>query len=132
LDATGAIVQSITVGNNPQRPVFDGINIWVPNAGSDSVTVVRVKDSGGNPLSTAFVLATLTGNGLNGPETIAFDGERMLVTNPDGDSVSLFKAADFSPLGSISTGAGNLPFGACSDGLYFWVTYTGTPRMARF
>jgi hypothetical protein len=124
LDASGNIIQSIPVGTNPRRPVFDGINIWVPNSLGDSVTVVRA--------STGVVLATLTGNGLNGPETIAFDGERMLVTNNNGDSVSLFKAADLSPLGFILTGADTAPTGACSDGMNFWVTFLGTDRLARF
>jgi hypothetical protein len=132
LDASGNVVQSITVGVNPKRPVFDGINIWVPNNASNSVTMVRVKDSQGNPLATLFVLATLTGNGLNVPEAIAFDGERMLVTNFNGNSVSLFKAADLSPLGSISTGANTAPQGACSDGMNFWVTLSGTDKLARF
>jgi hypothetical protein len=70
LNADGSIAQTITVGDNPQYPVFDGTNIWVPNGGTNSVTVVRVKDAGGNPLTTAFVLATLTGNGLNGPSPL--------------------------------------------------------------
>jgi hypothetical protein len=132
LDPSGNVVQSIPVGTGPAHPVFDGINIWVPNNSGSSVTVVRVKDTQGNPLASAFVLATLTGNGLNGPEAIAFDGERMLVTNFSGNSVSLFKAADLSPLGSISTGAGSRPSGACSDGMNFWVTLNGTDRLARF
>lgn len=132
LDASGNIVQSIPVGSDPDYPVFDGINIWVPNNSDNSVTVVRVKDSQGNSLTTAFVLATLTGNGLSVPHAIAFDGERMLVTNPNANSVSLFKAADLSPLGSISTGAGTLPTGACSDGMNFWVTLKGTDKLARF
>jgi hypothetical protein len=133
LDASGNIVKSIPLGGagaNPERPVFDGINIWVPN-NSGSVTVVRVKDSQGNALATPFVLATLTGNGLSGPRAIAFDGERMLVTN-FSNRVSLFKAADLSPLGFISTGANTAPTGACSDGLNFWVTFSGTNRLARF
>ena len=68
------------------------------------MSVVRVKDAAGNPLATAFVLATLTGNGLNGPYTTAFDGERILVTNINGDSISLWKAADLTPLGTFATG----------------------------
>jgi hypothetical protein len=132
LDASGNVLQSIPVGTNPKHPVFDGINIWVPNSLSNSVTVVRVKDTQGNALATPFVLATLTGNGLNSPETIAFDGERMLVTNRNSDSVSLFKAADLTPLGSISTGANTSPTGACSDGMNFWVTLQDTDRLARF
>lgn len=70
------------------------------------------------------MLATLTGNGLNGPLTAAFDGQRILVTNIKSDSVSLFRAADFAPIGRFSTGTGSKPVGACSDGLNFWVTLT--------
>ena len=123
LDSNGAIIQTVDVGSEPQNPVFDGTNIWVPNFSSNTVTVVRA--------STAAVLATLTGNGSVSPFTAAFDGERILVTNNGGNSVSLWKAADLSPLGSIGTGTGTFPFGACSDGLNFWITL-GTGKLARF
>jgi hypothetical protein len=132
LNVNGSIAQTINVGFGPEFPVFDGTNIWVPNGRSDSVTVVRVKDSVGNPLTTAFVLATLTGNGLNDPVTAAFDGERILITNDVGNSVSLWKAADLTPLGAYSTGSGTDPFGACSDGLNFWITLRFTDKLARF
>jgi hypothetical protein len=134
LQAGAMIVQTINVGSFPQYPVFDGTNIWVPNFASDSVIVVRVKDAGGNALATAFVLATLTGNGLNEPITVAFDGERILVTNNNistaAGSVSLWKAADLTPLGSFPTGNFTTPVGACSDGLNFWITLNG--NLARF
>jgi outer membrane protein assembly factor BamB len=134
LDSNGNILQTINVGNSPQHTVFDGMNIWVSNFLGNSITVVRVKDSNGNALASAFVLTTLTGNGLSGPKTAAFDGERILVTNFNGDSISLYKAADLSPLGSISTGSSGTqePFGACSDGMNFWVTYRVTDKLARF
>jgi hypothetical protein len=132
LNSVGVITATVVVGDTPALPIFDGINIWVPNYFSDSVTVVRVKDTQGNSISQPFVLATLTGNGLDGPLAAAFDGERILVTNRDGNSVSLWKAADFTPLGSISTGANSNPRAACSDGLNFWVTLGGTDRLARF
>jgi hypothetical protein len=132
LNSDGSIAQTITVGSSPQYPVFDGTNLWVPNFGSNSVTVVRVKDAVGNPLATAFVLATLTGNGLNSSGIAAFDGERILVTNLFGNSVSLWKAADLTPLGSFPTGTGTEPFGACSDGLNFWITLLNADKLARF
>jgi hypothetical protein len=132
LNADGSIAQTINVGSGPVFPVFDGTNIWVPNYGSSSATVVRVKDAQGNPLASALVLATLTGNGLNGPETFAFDGERVLVTNATGHSVSLWKAADLAPLGSFSTGVGTTPVCTCSDGLNFWLTLPTTNKLARF
>jgi len=127
LDSSGNVLGSIPVGNAPAHPAFDGTNIWVPNGNSASVSVVRATGS-----LFGTVLATLTGNGLNSPTQIAFDGERMLVTNQSGNSVSLWKASDLTPIGTFSTGAATAPFGACSDGLNFWVTLGATNKIARF
>jgi hypothetical protein len=122
LDSNGAIIQTVPVGIQPGFPVFDGTNIWVPSFGSNSVTVVRA--------STGVIIATLAGNGLSGASGAAFDGERVLVTS-SGNRVSLWKATDLSPLGFVSTGAGSTPLGACSDGLNFWVTFSGSNKLAR-
>ncbi len=111
------------MGNGPFLPVFDGTNIWVPNSSSNTVTVVRA--------STGAVLASLTGNGMSQPNTAAFDGEIILVAN-GGNSVSMWKATDLSPVGSLGTDPGTFPVGACSDGLNFWVTFQGTNKLARF
>jgi hypothetical protein len=124
LDSGGAVIQTTSVGSNPRYPVFDGTNIWVPNNSSNSVTVVRA--------STGAVLATLIGNGLSGPTAAAFDGERVLITNQIGNSVSLWMAADLSPLGVVSTAPGTGLFGACSDGLNFWVAMQFTDQIGRF
>ena len=124
LDGAGAILQTVTLGAGTMFPTFDGSNIWAPQPGSNSVSVVRD--------STGAVLATLTGNGLNGPRAAAFDGQRILVTNNSGDSVSLWKAADFTPLGSFLTGAATFPEAICSDGVNFWVGLTNPGRLARF
>jgi hypothetical protein len=126
LNASGAVIATVTVGDFPLSPLYDGVNIWVPNVGSssNSVSVVRPADG--------VVLATLTGNGLNSPGYAAFDGQRILVTNLIGDNVTLWRASDFAPLGSFATGAGNDPYGACSDGLHFWVTLRGPNKLARF
>jgi hypothetical protein len=78
------------------------------------------------------VLQTLTGNGLSVPVQAAFDGQRVLVTNQNGNSVSLWKAADLTTLGSFSMGASTFPFGACSDGVNFWITLQLTNAVARF
>jgi hypothetical protein len=131
LNSDGSIAQTMNVGDVPYYLVFDGTNIWVPHIASDSLTGVRVKDAVGNPLASAFVLTTLTGNGLNSPQTAAFDGECILVTN-GADSVSLWKAADLTPLGSFSTGTGTGPQGACSDGLNFWITLANPNKLVRF
>ena len=124
LNVVGVILQTINVGLGPYYPIYDGTNIWVPNFLTNSVSVVRA--------STGAVLATLTGNGLDSPVAAAFDGERVLVTNNGEDSVSLWKAADLTPLGSFPTGTNSGPVGACSDGLDFWIVLQGTHRLARF
>jgi hypothetical protein len=123
LDANAAVLQTVTVGSGPKFPIYDGTNIWVPNIFDSTVTAVRV--------SNGAVLATLTGNGLSFPNAAAFDGQRVLVTN-EGDNVSLWKAADLTPLGSAFTGASTVPTGACSDGVSFWITLSGPARLARF
>ncbi len=128
LDSAGAVLQTVTVGVNPVFPVFDGTNIWVPNIGSSSISVVRA--------SSGAVIQTLSGNGVITPETVAFDGQRVLVTNFLPDTVSLWKAADLTPLGSFSvsttTNLDFRPYGACSDGANFWITLFARNQMLRF
>jgi hypothetical protein len=123
LDSAGAVLQTVTPGASPSVPVFDGTSIWVPNSGSNSVSVIRA--------SSGAVLQTLTGNGLDVPEAAAFDGQRVLVTNSAG-SVSLWKAADLTSIGTFSTGPVSGPFGACSDGVNFWVSLANLNKLARF
>ena len=118
------VLQTVTVGSEPLFPAFDGANIWVPNNGAGSVTVVRA--------SSGAILATLTGNGLSQPANAAFDGRRVLVTSPQTNTISLFKAADLAPLGSIAFGSATSPVGVCSDGVNFWVSLTVKGLLARF
>jgi hypothetical protein len=124
IGSIGNILQTVTVQATPFQSVFDGTNIWVPNSGSDSVTVVRA--------SNGTVLQTLTGNGLSFPRVAAFDGERILVTNPGNTTVSLFKATDLTPIAVVPTGASTSPLSACSDGINFWITLNGVGNLARF
>ena len=125
LDPAGAILQTVTVGAGPRFPRYDGANIWVPNSADGSVTVVRA--------STGAVLATLTGNGLDSPMAVAFDGERILVTNFSGSGkLSLWKAADLSPIGFAPAPSVSFPFGACSDGVNFWISLFDYGAVARF
>lgn len=134
LDPTGAILLSVDVDALPQFPAFDGSNIWVPSFFNHTVKVVRVKDPQGNSVVTPVILATLSGNGLNEPVSAAFDGQRILVTNFGGDSVSLWKASDLTALGTFSTttGGSTVPWGACSDGLNFWIALSASGQLARF
>jgi sugar lactone lactonase YvrE len=125
LSGTGGVLQTVTVGSNPAFPIFDASNIWVPNSAEDSVSVVRA--------SNGAVLATLTGNGLSNPIQAAFDGQRVLLTNFSSDgSVSVWKAADLTPLGTFPMPAGSVPIGACSDGVNFWISLNFSRKLARF
>ena len=130
VDLNGNPLLSLPTGMAPQIPTYDGVNIWVPNLSSNSITVIRVRDTQGNPLAAPFVLATLTGNGLDSPREAAFDGQRIMVTNLSGDSVSLWKAADLTPLGSFTGAPG--ANGVCSDGINFWITLNTDSSLVRF
>ena len=126
LDSSGNILLSVPVNTAPQHPAFDGTNIWVPSI-LNSVNVVRATGA-----LAGTVLATLTGNGLDGCQQAAFDGERILITNGFGNSVSWWRASDLTPIGTFSTGPDTDPIGVCSDGVNFWITL-GTPaKLARF
>jgi DNA-binding beta-propeller fold protein YncE len=127
LSPAGAILQTVTVGTHPLLPVFDGANIWVPNGGDNSISVVQA--SSGNVVAT---IAADASNNLSQPTMATFDGERILVTNFIGDSVSVFKAADLSFIANVSTGGSTSPEGACSDGINFWVSLDGAASLLRF
>jgi hypothetical protein len=122
LDGAGNVLQTVDVGSGPQNAVFDGANIWVPNERDSSISVVQA--------STGNVVATITDN-VSNPFSASFDGEHILVTNAGDGSVSFFKAADLSFIANVATGAVNKTFGACSDGINFWVTL-GTGYLLRF
>jgi hypothetical protein len=47
-------------------------------------------------------------------------------------TVSLWKAADLAPLGSFTISPGSVPFGACSDGVNFWITQPSAGKLVRF
>ena len=126
--ANGAIMETLAMGiiaSTVVIPAFDGANIWVPI------------ESGLNVISTstpARLLATLTGNGLNGTNrAAAFDGERIMVTNSSGTpGVSLWKASSLTPLGNLFFGVVSLPNGVCSDGLHFWISDSNFDDLLRY
>ena len=128
LNGDGSVALSVPVGIDPWYPAFDGNNIWVPNIASDSLTVVRASD--GAVLKT-FSSANGNQNGLSSPRQAAFDGQRILVTNTGG-GVSLFKAADLSPIGFFATSGVGQAYGACTDGVHFWITFQSAAKLGRF
>lgn len=124
LDSAGSTLRTVGVRAGPEQPVFDGANIWVPNSLDNTVTVVQA--------SSGVIAATLAGNGLSTPLQASFDGERVLVTDYGSNSISLWKAADLTPLGPFAIGSPSVAYGACSDGIDFWITLSGSDQLARF
>lgn len=120
----GSVVESIPVIPSPRAMAFDGANIWVVGGGDTPNSNISVVRAVGGLRGT--VLASLRAAGPS-PFGVAFDGERILVCNLSGDSVSLFKATDFTPLGTVSTGFQTNPDHVCSDGVNFWLTVGGSP-----
>ena len=120
--STVSVLESIAVVQFPRAMAFDGMNIWVSGGVDSSNNISIVRAVGG---LRGTVLATLS-SGSN-PGGVAFDGERVLVCNLAGDSVSLFKAADFTPIATVPTGFQTLPFQACSDGVNFWIGLGSSP-----
>ena len=128
LNSDGSISGMTSVGADPNLPGFDGANIWVPNYSDNSLTVVRASD--GTVLKT-FSVANGDPNGLNAPAAAAFDGQRVLVTD-DAGGLSLFQATSLSPLGAIATPGVSQPWGVCSDGVNFWVSFAGSNNIGVF
>ena len=128
LDSGGAILQTVSVGSRPSYPAFDGHNIWVPDSSGNSLFVVRASD--GAVLKT-FSAGNGNQNGLNEPLSAAFDGQRILVADLNG-GLSLFRATDLSSIGHWDTPGVSGPYGVCSDGANFWVSFTGSDQIGRF
>ena len=65
------------MGNNPTGLAFDGVNIWVANAGSSDVTRLRAKDGkGGKPFPVGY-----------NPRGVAFDGAFIWVICQDSKTL---------------------------------------------
>ena len=71
-------VGTFAVGANPHAVAFDGVNIWVANEGSDTVTKLRP--------SEGAVLGSF--NVGHQPESLAFDGANIWVANANGNTIS--------------------------------------------
>ena len=101
---------SFTVGLAPSSIAFDGANMWVTNAGSRSVSVLRASDG-------AHVMTPSVGMG---PVGIAYDGMNMWVVNRWSGSVSVLRASDGAHVMTPTTGG--VPIGIAFDGTNMWIT----------
>lgn len=122
LDASGAVVQTVPGTAGQGRPVFDGVNIWVPSFNSPNVTVARA--------STGEIVATLPT--IASAIDAAFDGSRVLISD-GGQSFELFDAQSLTSLGTFTGELGSC-VGVCSDGINFWLTLATLQdgKLARF
>ena len=74
----GTVLGTFPVGALPQSVVFDGVNIWVTNFSSNTVTKLRASDG-------ALIGTFPTGQF---PEGVAFDGSNVWVVNAGSNTVS--------------------------------------------
>jgi hypothetical protein len=113
-------VHTFAVGTNPQALAFDGANMWIANAGSNSVTKIRVSDDA--------VLGNF--NVGVGPSSLAFDGNNIWVANWGSNSLAKIRPSDGVVLRTFSllgTNLRNLAF----DGASIWVTHsTGVTKLS--
>lgn len=101
---------SFSVGSGPSGVVFDGGNIWVTNAGSNTVTKIRAND--GEVLGT-FALG-------GSPGGIAFDGSSIWVVISSTGTLTKLRASDGVASGTFALGVGLAE--VAFDGANIWVT----------
>jgi DNA-binding beta-propeller fold protein YncE len=115
----GSQPNNISVGVDPAAVAFDGANIWVANAASNSVTKLRASD--GTLLGTFAVGSA--------PVAVAFDGANVWVVNTGSKNVSKLRASDGAGLGAFAVG--DNPFGLAFDGANIWVTNQGSNTVSK-
>lgn len=102
---------NLATGNQPYRIAFDGVNMWVTNRLSGSVSVLRASD--GYHVMTPTVGAE--------PVGIAFDGVNMWVTHATpANNVRVLRASDGALVATYPTGSN--PYGIAFDGVNMWIT----------
>src|SRR5215469_3155566 len=108
----GALLGTFTFPNevDPFQMVFDGANIWVTNAGLNSVSKIRASD--GQLLGTFAV-----GKDAEG---VTFDGANIWVANTLDATVTKLRASDGAVLGTFPTG--QQPEEIAFDGANIWVS----------
>jgi hypothetical protein len=103
----GAVLDTFTVGEDPQGLAFDGTYMWVVNTsdGHPNGTVTKMRASDGVAVGTFNVAV--------GPVGIAFDGANMWVASV-GNTLTKLRASDGATVGIFSApGVFNAPFAVC-------------------
>jgi hypothetical protein len=121
-DWTMAVTYAPSGLNQPKSTTVDGSgNIWLANAGNNTVTVLA---------QTGSVAASMSGNGLSSPAAIAIDASgNGWVANHGGSSVSAFTISGSAFGSSPFTGSSNIsqPGSVAIDSAgQIWVGNTGS------
>ena len=154
-DQVGGSSGVFPVGNGPTSLAFDGTNIWVANADSDTVQKINPATgsvsspfpAGANPIALAFDGANLwvanflsnlvqridPATGIitasvqvgNNPIALAFDGANLWVANYSGNSIQKIAAAANPPVASAPIAVGKNPVALVFDGSTVWVANSG-------
>ncbi|HEY3907324.1 MAG TPA: hypothetical protein VGM14_25700 [Streptosporangiaceae bacterium] len=103
--------------NDPEGLASDGSDLFVANAGGNSITEVKVSDG------SLVRIVQGPGYAFSRPEAMVFDGTDLWVSNPGGGSITELSAADGSLIRTIS--GGNYMFddpdSLAFDGGQIWV-----------
>ena len=121
LDAkTGHVIrvvgQSAGAFNWPMGVASNGAYVWVENLEGNSLTQIDE--------STGSVLRVVTGDGLDGPDSICFLGNEIWVTNLYGNSVTELNARNGDLIRVINSKSDGFsaPMGITGRGASIWVT----------
>jgi sugar lactone lactonase YvrE len=115
----GSNAGAFPVGAGSEGVAFDGMNIWVANYESGTVTKLRASDG--------TVLGTFN---VPSPSQIAFDGKGIWVATPDTGVVYLLRPSDGVQIGVF--GAAVSPAGIAFDGANMWVAASGSNIVYKF
>ena len=109
--STGAVVQTIAVGNGPDAVSSDGTHVWVTNYRGRHGHRARRLDRRGRPDHSAWAPSPMAS-----PPTAPTSGWRT----SDDDTVTELDASTGAVVQTINVGNG--PIAVSSDGTHVWVT----------
>ena len=112
LSLSGSIINTFSIGSDPQGICFDGTHLWMTNMGNNTVTEFNTDGSVVGNFSTG-----------NGPQFICSLSSTIWITNLYDSTVTELSAVDGSTLGttSIVVDSSDTPAGICTDGTNIWM-----------
>ena len=107
---SGGNIGTYAVGSSLYGICFDGTNIWISNAGSNTVTKLLA--------STGALVGTYTAVTI--PYGICFDGTNIWISNSGSVNVTKLLASTGALVGTYTVGTN--PYQICFDGTNIWAT----------